>query len=319
MTKGSLQYWPRKRARKRLPRIRSYNNHGSENCFSNIIGYKVGMRQLTLIDDSQSSSKGLEVNKACTFVEIPKLEVYGLRFYKKDNITNYSNTYQEIHNQAICQNNLNMKKIKINETKINEFKQKLNEFSDISALLVAYPGTISIGQHKVVKFEAKIVGKNIQQKFDFAANFFGKEIKASDIFKNGEFIDVTSISKGKGWQGAIKRHGVSRLNHKATQKTRHVGVLGSFGIGRVLYSVPHSGQLGFNYRTEYSKRILKIANDKIETNSGFLNYGNIKNEYIIIEGSIPGPVKRLVRIRKTMRNKNMREIKEPKINQLIMN
>ncbi len=317
MTRGSLQFWPRKRARNRLPRIRRYK-YNSENSFSNVIGYKVGMCQINLIDDSESPSKGLEINKACTIIEIPKIEVYGLRFYRKNSITHYSETSQEIYNQQICQN-LNMKKISNNENKINEFKNRINEFSDISALLVAYPKTISVGQHKIVKFEAKITGKDMNQKLDYALNFFGKEIKTSEIFKNGEFIDVTSISKGKGWSGAIKRHGIARLDHKATQKTRHVGVLGSYGIGRVLYTVPHSGQLGFNYRTEYNKKILKIGNDKIESKAGFINYGNVKKDYVIIDGSVPGPAKRLVRLRKSLRNKNTRGIKEPKISELITN
>lgn len=316
MTRGSLQFWQKRRARSRLPRIRNYK-YNSENSLSNIIGYKVGMCQVNLIDDSESISKNLEINRACTIIEIPKIEVYGLRFYKKSSITYYLEACQEIYNQQVCQN-LNMKKVSNNENELKEIKSNINNYVDLSILLVAYPKTISIGQHKIVKFEAKVTGENMQNKLDYALNFLGKEIKASDIFKGGEFIDVTSISKGKGWAGVIKRHGTARLDHKATQKVRHIAPLGSFGIGRVLYSVPHSGQMGFNYRTEYSKRILRIGGDKIVSKAGFINYGNIKKDYVIIDGSIPGPVKRLVRIRKTIRNKNQRGIKDPKIIKLII-
>ncbi len=316
MTKGSLQYWPRRRARKRLPRIRNYKKN-NEAGLSNILGYKAGMCQLNIIDDSESPSKSLEVNRACTIIEIPKIEVYGIRFYKRNKITKYIESREEVLNSELCKK-LNMKNLKNSEGNLNAFKTKLNDYVDLSALLVAYPKTTSVEQHKPVKFEAKIIGNGIVQKFEIASNFLGKEVKAQDVFKNGEFIDVTSISKGKGWQGAIKRHGVSRLNHKATQKIRHVGVLGSFGMGRVLYSVPHSGQLGFNYRTEYNKRLLKIGSEKLPKKQGFINYGNVNNNYLIIQGSIPGPAKRLVRIRKTIRNKNGNGIKEPKINQIIL-
>ena len=318
MTKGSLQYWPRKRARKRLPRIRNSRKTADTPGLSNIVGYKAGMCQLNLIDDSDSPSKSLEVNRACTIIEIPKTELYGIRFYKRNSITKYLGSSDEVLNAELCKK-IGMKNIENNELKLEAFKGKLKDYVDVSALLVAYPKTVSVEQHKPVRFEAKIIANDIAQKFEIASGLLGKEVKAIDIFKNGEFIDVTSISKGKGWSSAIKRHHIARLDHKATQKTRHMGVLGSYGMGRVLYSVPHSGQLGFNYRTEYNKRLLKISSDKLDKKQGFRNYGSINSDYIIIEGSIPGPAKRLVRLRKTLRNKNKNGIKEPKINEIILN
>ena len=81
--------------------------------------------------------------------------------------------------------------------------------------------------------------------------------------------------------------------------------------------MPQAGQLGFNYRTEINKRILKVGttNDikSITPKSGFQNYGLVKNDYIIVKGSIGGPAKRLVRIRKSQ-DRNRKGIKEPKIN-----
>lgn len=52
--------------------------------------------------------------------------------------------------------------------------------------------------------------------------------------------------------------------------------------------------------------------------AGFQNYGNIKNDYVIIKGSIGGPAKRLVRLRKAT-NRNRKGVKEPKINYLSVN
>ena len=109
---------------------------------------------------------------------------------------------------------------------------------------------------------------------------------------------------------------MARLYHKATNKVRHVGTHGAFTPGKVLFTVPQAGQLGFNYRTETNKHILKIGTSsdvsKINPKSGFTNYGNVKNDYIIIKGSIGGPSKRLVRIRKSS-TRNSKGIKEPKI------
>ena len=77
--------------------------------------------------------------------------------------------------------------------------------------------------------------------------------------KNGEFVDISSVTKGKGWSGPIKRFGTARLFHKSTNKVRHVGTLGPFTPGKVLFTVPQAGQTGIQLRTERNKRVLKLG------------------------------------------------------------
>lgn len=136
--------------------------------------------------------------------------------------------------------------------------------------------------------------------------------------KPGDFIDVTAITKGKGWAGVIKRYGVARQYRKATGKVRHVGTLGPWHPPKVQFGVPQAGHMGYNYRTEANKLVLKLGTQNdvnaINLKGGFLNYGIVKNDYAIIEGSIPGPSKRLMRIRKSIRA--WRQVKEPKITYL---
>jgi large subunit ribosomal protein L3 len=77
-----------------------------------------------------------------------------------------------------------------------------------------------------------------------------------------------------------------------------------------------AGQLGFQTRTELNKRILKIGENGEEINpkGGFKNYGIVKTNYLLLEGSVPGPKKRLVRLRAAIRPPKIRflvpEIKE---------
>jgi large subunit ribosomal protein L3 len=61
--------------------------------------------------------------------------------------------------------------------------------------------------------------------------------------------------------------------------------------------------MGFQKRTEYNKRILKIGNNgkEVTPKGGFIRYGPIKTSYILINGSVPGTIKRLVRIRYSAR------------------
>ncbi len=312
MTRGSMQYWQKRRAYRRLPRLRTIPKSKHAPLLFNIIGYKAGMSHLMAIDEA---AKGIEVSRACTIVEIPNIEVYGIRLYSINRKTGYKYVAKEVYNKEAAQK-AGIKKTKNDDTKLEAIKGKLNEFVEITALLAAYPKGIATGQHHVDKFESQIMGNTINEKFDYITKLLGKEIKAHDMFKNGEHIDITSVSKGKGWQGPIKRFGTARLFHKATQKTRHVAPLGSFGMGRVVYGVPQAGQTGYNYRTEHNKKIMKIGKKEetgsINPKSGFMNYGMVTNDYIVIDGSIVGPAKRLVRIRKSI-SYDDKSVKEPKI------
>ena len=312
-----MQFWQHRRARRRLPRARSAPAL-KDPMPVNIVAYKVGMAHVGMLDDSESPSKNTEISTSCTVLEIPKVDVYGARFYTKDQ-NGYRVISHEIHNRELAKR-FNEKNLKNDETKLSQMKDKLNEFSDITALLVAHPKGMSVEQHQSIRFESALGGSK-EEKFNFISSRIGKEVKIAEMIKPGEYIDVSSVTKGKGWQGVIKRFGVARLYHKATGKIRHVGTLGPFTPGKVLFTVPQAGQLGFNYRTEVNKRVLKVGSStdaqKINPKSGFANYGNVKNDYIVVKGSIGGPAKRLVRIRKSTRSQ--KGIKEPKINYTSIN
>lgn len=311
MRHGSLQYWPRKRAQRSLPRVRSVPE-AKETALTNMVAYKVATTHVGLIDDSDAPSKGQEVSRVCTILEVPKIEVYGVRLYSKDQTNGYKITAKEFYNKSSA-DRLKIKKVKHDESKFNDAIKEHVHYTDASALLVAYPKETGISQHHPDRFEANISGSSVEEKMKFLSSILGKEVKASEIFKNGEYVDVMSVTKGKGWQGAIRRFGAKRQNHKATQKIRHVGPLGAFSPAYVMYTIPHPGQMGFHFRTEHNKRILKISNEPINPKAGFKNYGLVKNDYFMIEGSIPGASKRLVRIRRSINNRNKKGIKEPKL------
>jgi large subunit ribosomal protein L3 len=61
--------------------------------------------------------------------------------------------------------------------------------------------------------------------------------------------------------------------------------------------------MGYQQRTEYNKRIIKIGQETEDINpeGGFLHYGLVRNNYVLIKGSIPGPVKRIIRFRPAIR------------------
>jgi len=279
-----------------------------------MVCYKVGMGHVAMTDDTDAPSKGQEISRSCTFVEMPETHVYGARFYSKNEISHYRQVSAEAYSKEVSE------KFKIKtkgKNTIESMKAKVPEFKDITLLLVANVRDVAVGQHHRVRYESSLGGASLEEKYNFAVANMGKPVTAGSIFKGGEYLDVVSVTKGKGWAGTIKRFGTARLYHKATQKTRHVGTLGPFTPGKVLFTVPQAGQMGFNYRTEYNKRILKIGKKdeaaSFTPSAGFQNYGKMSNDFIILEGSIPGPAKRLVRLKKSVTNRNAKAIKEPKV------
>ena len=113
------------------------------------------------------------------------------------------------------------------------------------------------------------------------------EIKA-DIFAAGDKIDATAISKGKGFQGAIKRHGQHRgpMAH-GSKFHRHQGSNGSATTpGRVFKGKGMPGHMGSVKVTVQNLEVVKV---------------DTENNLLLVKGSVPGPKKSLVTIKETVK------------------
>ena len=132
-----------------------------------------------------------------------------------------------------------------------------------------------------------------------------KEVTLGSTIQVGAYADVTAITTGKGTQGPVKRWGtcLRKRKHSRGGKERHIGTLGPWNPHHVRWQVPQMGQMGYQQRTEFNKRILRIGEDgkDVTPAGGFLHYGVLRSQYVLIKGSVPGPVKRLVRIRPAVR------------------
>lgn len=304
---GSLAFWHRSRAKGEVQRVRAWPNVNKP-VLLGLAGYKVGMTNAVVIDDTSRPSKGLQKVEPCTVVEVPPVYVYGLRFYTKDpyGVKAKTEFYSDLAKK------FNIKKISTPEEVKQFYEKSKSEIYDVRALIYTDPSSTTIGRKKPHRMEVAI-GGDLDEKVNYALSIFGKEVLPSEVFKEGEYVDIIAVTKGKGWQGPVKRFGVRTQRPKATGKERHVGTLGAWHPNRVLYSVPMAGQMGFHRRTEYNKRILKIGDAKeLQQDGGFLNYGVVKNRFILIKGSIPGVAKRLVRLRKSLRMQS-KPVVQPKI------
>ena len=115
----------------------------------------------------------------------------------------------------------------------------------------------------------------------------GDEVKA-DVFEAGEKVDVQGTSKGKGFQGVIKRHGQHRgpMGH-GSMYHRRPGSMGSTTTpGRVFKGKKLPGHMGSQTSTILNLDVVKIDTDK---------------NVILVKGSIPGAKKSIVRVRKSVK------------------
>ena len=138
--------------------------------------------------------------------------------------------------------------------------------------------------------KAGVSGKRYVKEFRFdnAEEYaLAQEIKA-DIFAEGDHIDATAISKGKGFQGAIKRHGQSRgpMTH-GSKFHRHQGSNGSATTpGRVFKGKGMPGHMGSKQITVQNLEVVKV---------------DVDNNLILVKGAVPGPKKSLVTIKETVK------------------
>ncbi len=296
--RGSLAFSPRKRARSEICRIKREEIAAGRE-IQGFAGYKAGMTHITLTDDvPHSLTKGMEIAVPATVIETPAIRVEGFRLYK--NTYHGKQAVTEVWAGEEAGNGGDLGEIE------EIIKSNASEL-DLSLHLMAstLPEVVSgVPKKKHEIMEIKMSGV-VEKDLEYAKEAFGKEIRAKDVFKEGDFVDVTAVTKGKGTQGPVKRWGITIQNAKAQRsgKGRHVGAIGGWRPRRVRWRVPQLGQTGYQQRTEYNKSILKIGEngEEITPKGGFLKYGIVKNDYILLKGSVPGPKKRLVRISHAIR------------------
>jgi large subunit ribosomal protein L3 len=185
------------------------------------------------------------------------------------------------------------------EENLKKIEENLDKIAKIRVIAITQPKQTSVPKKKPDIAEIEVGGGTIQQQFEYAKNLLGKTVNPTEIFKEGQYIDIIAVSTGKGFQGPVKRWGVTILQHKGRKTKRGIATLGPWNPHHVMYSVPRAGQMGFHQRTEYNKRILKIGNDgkEVTPKGGFVRYGIVRGPYILLDGSVPGPEKRPIRLR----------------------
>ena len=175
--------------------------------------------------------------------------------------------------------------------------------------------------------EVQINGGTIKAKVEMAQSLLEKEVRVDSVFKQSEACDVVSVTKGHGFQGVVKRWGVRKLPRKTHRGLRKVACIGAWHPERVAYTIARAGQDGFHHRTHLNQKIYHLGRsafvDKrnatteydltekcITPLGGFVGYGVVRNDYVMLKGSVAGPRRRVITLRRPMAPQTKKAMQE---------
>jgi large subunit ribosomal protein L3 len=284
------------------------------------IAYKAGMTHVFAIEDrKRSPNYGKEIIRSTTVLETPPMLICAIKAYTKTpyGLRTLSEAWMkdppdELERIFTLPENFDT------EENLKKIEENLAGLAKTRVVAITQPKQTSVPKKKPEITEIEIGGGNVKQQFEFAKSILGKSITPVETFKEGEYVDVTAVSTGKGFQGPVKRWRVTKLQHKGRKTKRGIATLGPWNPHHVMYSVPRAGQMGYHQRTEYNKRILKIGIDgkEITPKGGFTRYGLVRGAYLLLEGSIPGPEKRPIKLRYSVRPPKQTAEELPQITQI---
>lgn len=318
--RGSLAFSPRVRAKSEVPRVRAWLETDSPS-IQGFAGYKVGMTHIMMVDDHPKSiTTGMELSVPVTIIETPPMKVAAVRAYRKTSFGPkaagevWGNVDEAL---AKCRQVSKNHDAEAATGKISELIAN-GEIEEIRVVAYTNPVAVSgIPKKKPDVMEIKVGGNDVSASFEYATSMIGFEFSAADTLNDGGYVDISAITQGYGTQGPVKRWGIqlAKGKHSRQGSLRQIGTLGPWNPSHINWKVPQLGQTGYHQRTEYNKRVLKIGEDgsEVTPSGGFTNYGVVRNSYIMIKGSVPGPSKRLVRLRGAIRSNKIDPTAKPQI------
>lgn len=334
---GSLQYRPKRRSASIKPAIRSYpkDNEETDCHMTGFMVYKAGMTHVIRAKEVRMKNKvhTKEVLDAVTILEAPPMVACGIVGYQKT-LKGLMRTNMLLVDELdesvirrIFQRKIEpgMKYTDLRKKKGNseeKIKALINESDVIRILCDSKVSRIKgIGQKKGNLAEIQINGGSVEDKVKYCIEKLNKEIRVNEVFEKNEMIDTIGVTKGKGFQGSVKRWGTTLLPRKTNKGTRKVACIGAWTPSNIMYTVARSGQKGFHKRTQQNLCVYGIGNGRemVQTDfdltvknitpmGGFPHYGMINEDYIMLKGCVTGPCKRTVTLRKSIHPREKKNV-----------
>jgi len=337
---GSLGFLPRKRATHHRGHIRSFPRDDQKKAahLTAFMGYKAGMTHiLRTVSKRGSALHNEETVEPVSIIDTPEMVVVGIvgyvhtakglrslgtlwsthlasevkrRFYKnwyhgkKKAFTKYVAARQKAGNDLEAKT-------------IARFKSSCDVIRVLAHTQISKT-PLAPRQKKAHLMEIQVNGGSIDEKVTYGRSLFETPVAVSDVFSKDEMVDILGVTKGHGYKGVVSRWGVTRLPRKTHRGLRKVACIGSWHPARVSFQVARAGQKGYFHRTEINKKIYMIGakhqnntvfNAKTEQDltdktinplGGFVHYGLVNNDFLMIKGAIVGTKKRVITLRKSL-------------------
>jgi len=341
---GSLGFLPRKRTTHHRGKIKSFpKDDPSKPChWTAFMAFKAGMTHILRdVDKPGSKLHKKEVVEAVSILETPPMVVCGFVGYVETprGLRALTSVWAG-HLSEECKRRFYKSWHKSKQKAFTKYHKRYSDASKdggkpmqaevdrakkycqvIRAICHTQVSKAKIGQKKAHVKEIQINGGTVAQKVDFVTNLFEQEVKVSDVIAKDEMIDIIGCSRGRGFDGVVTRWGVTRLVRKSHRGLRKVACIGTWHPTRVQFQVPRSGQNGYGHRTEINKKVYRIgAKDDAKSCTteqdltekgptpigGFIRYGEINEDWVMLKGTVMGSKKRIITLRKSLLPQNSR-------------
>jgi large subunit ribosomal protein L3e len=331
---GSLGFLPRKRAAKQQGRVKSFPKDVKSKpvALTSFLGYKAGMTTIVRdLDRPGSKMHKREVVEAATVVDTPPMVVVGVVGYVatprglRSLTTVWAEHLSEEVRRRFYKNWFKSKKKAFTKYSA-KYAKNADEVERELARITKYASVVRVLAHTQVKktplaqkkahlAEIQINGGSIADKVQWAKEHFEKEVTVDSVFEQNEMIDVVAVTKGHGFEGVTHRWGTKKLPRKTHRGLRKVACIGAWHPANVNWTVARAGQNGYHHRTSINHKVYRVgsgadanngatefdrSNKTINPMGGFVRYGLVNNDFVLLKGSIPGTKKRVVTLRKSL-------------------
>uniref|UniRef100_A0A8H7NDS7 Large ribosomal subunit protein uL3 n=1 Tax=Bionectria ochroleuca TaxID=29856 RepID=A0A8H7NDS7_BIOOC len=316
---GSLAYLPRKRAARHRGKVKSFPKDDPKKPvhLTAAMGYKAGMTTIVRdLDRPGAKANKKEVVEAVSIVDTPPMIVVGLVGYIETprGLRSLTTVWAE-HLGDELKRRFYKNWYKSKKKAFTKYAKKHSESSGASITRELERIKKYCTVKKAHLMEIQLNGGSIAEKVDFGRELFEKPVSIDTIFEQDEVIDVIAVTKGHGFSGVTSRWGTKKLPRKTHKGLRKVACIGAWHPSHVQWTVARAGQDGYHHRTSVNHKVYRIGKGDADDNAstsmdvtkktitplgGFVRYGEINNDFVMVKGSIPGVKKRVVTLRKSM-------------------
>jgi large subunit ribosomal protein L3e len=304
------------------------------------MGYKAGMTHiLRTVQKPGSALHKQETVEAVTIIDTPPMKVVGLVGYietpkgLRSLTTVWAKHLDESVKRRFYKNWMRSKKKAFTRYQTErknpgdqkqeaQFARIIKHCQVVRVLAHTQIRKTPLKQKKAHLMEIQINGGSLADKVEMGKNLFEQSVDVTSVFSKNEMIDTIGVTKGHGYEGVVTRWGVTRLPRKTHRGLRKVACIGSWHPARVSFQVARAGQNGYHHRTEINKKIYMIGaaakdaegkvvnfnartendltNKTITPLGGFVHYGEVNNDFVMIKGGVVGTKKRVITLRKSL-------------------